>query len=301
MKKFLCFLMLSSLLFAGCQENTGGEPDPREDPPPLPVQIPIRIATGIASRATDTAFDAGDVVGLYVVSHSDGTALMDSGNHVNNLSFTFDGSQWKSSSDVFWVDQQSPADFYCYYPYRSDLSQVKAIPVEVLQDQTSEVGYRAGDFLWGKRTDVAPTSSPVELQVHHLMSNLLVYLEPGRGYNPTDSFLDTIESVRICGTRTHGSVDLSTGMITATGEPADISPFLEGDHYRAMVVPQTLSSTVLVSLQVDGSTYTLSPSITFEPGKQHKCTLTVNKTSEGINIGIAGWDTDNNDYGGVVN
>ena len=45
----------------------------------------------------------------------------------------------------------------------------------------------------------------------------------------------------------------------------------------------------------------MKQTITFAPNKQHTCTVTVNKTSEGINIGISDWETDGNDYGGTIN
>lgn len=300
MRKLLFLLTLAGVFLAGCQKKPVVEPGTPEDPVTPPAQIPIRLSMGITSRATDTAFDNGDAVGLYVVSRADGATLKDSGNHVDNLSFTYDGSQWKATREVYWKDQQSQADFYCYYPFRNTIAQVKSVPVEVSTQQTTDAGYRSGDILWGTRTNVAPTSEPVQIQVRHLMSNLLVYLEPGNGYDAAQ-LREDLQSIRICGTRTHGSLDLSTGVITATGDPAEIVPLLEDDHYRALIVPQTLSSTALVSLQVAGSTYTLNTTITFEPGKQHKCTLKVNKTSEGIDIGIIGWENDDTDYGGTVN
>ena len=44
---------------------------------------------------TDLAYESGDVVGLYVVN--DGSTLKPSGNHADNLAFSFDGSAWKKT------------------------------------------------------------------------------------------------------------------------------------------------------------------------------------------------------------
>jgi hypothetical protein len=38
--------------------------------------------------------------------------------------------------------------------------------------------------------------------------------------------------------------------------------------------------------------------MTFKAGKQHKFTVTLNKSSNGVNIGIGGWTEDEEDYGG---
>ena len=277
------------LLLGACHDK----PEPAQEVD----RLPIRIATGMDTRVTDTAFDAGDAVGLYVAV---GEALSTSGTHVSNVSFTFDGSAWQSQQELFWKDSETPADFYCYYPYRSSVSDVHAVPVAVSSDQSTAESYAEGDFLWGKRTEVKPTAEPVRIQVSHLMSNLLIFLEPGNGYDAVSLSAD-LQDVRVTGTLLQATVDLADGTVVPTGTAADIRPLQEDSHYRALVVPQTVSGTPLVTFQVAGYTYTFSPDITLLSGKRHKCTLRVNKTSEGIDIGIVGWETDENDYGGSVN
>ena len=279
-----------------CNPSLGAchkKPDPAREAD----RLPIRITTGLDTRATDTAFDTGDAVGLYV---SVGEAISSSGNHVSNTSFTFDGSAWQSEQELFWKDSETPADFYCYYPYRSSIPDVHAVPVAVSSDQSTAAGYAEGDFLWGKRTEVTPTADPVRIQVGHLMSNLLIFLEPGNGYDAVSLSAD-LQDIRVTGTLLHATVDLTDGTVVPTGAAEDIRPFPEDSHYRALVVPQTVSGVPLVSFRVANYTYTFSPNITLLSGKRHKCTLRVNKTSEGIDIGIIGWETDDNDYGGSVN
>ena len=77
-------------------------------------------------------------------------------------------------------------------------------------------------------------------------------------------------------------------------------PKAEADCYRALIVPQGITDSDLIKVSVSGYEYVLRQTITFEANKQHSCTLTVNKTNEGINIGIGGWETDESDYGGSV-
>ena len=65
------------------------------------------------------------------------------------------------------------------------------------------------------------------------------------------------------------------------------------------MMPQTVADgTDLITVTVDGVDYTHSSGITFVANKQHKFTVTVNKTGGGINIGIGGWETDDEDNGG---
>lgn len=297
MKAYHSLFAFLLFLLVGCEEKPLPGPPVVPDPPDKPV--PIRISTFIETRATDAAFEAGDAVGVYVVNR-DGSALSDSGNHADNVSFTFDGSLWKGSREIYWKDASTHADFYCYYPWRASVPEVRKLPVAVPADQSTESGYRSCDILWGRTTDAAPTSEPVSVRMRHAMSNLLVFLEPGNGYDAASLRAD-LESVVVKGVLTQGTLDLSDGSVTASGEPSEIIPLAEDDHYRALILPQTVQDAELVRVEVGGYSFPLRTSIVFQPNRQHRCTLTVNKTSEGIHIGIDSWETDGNDYGGTVN
>ena len=70
--------------------------------------------------------------------------------------------------------------------------------------------------------------------------------------------------------------------------------------YRALIVPQTISETDLLVVNVNGKDYTLKKGHTFEKNKRYTFTVKVNKTSNGINVNIGQWDDDGVDYGGVA-
>ena len=132
------------------------------------------------------------------------------------------------------------------------------------------------------------------------MSNLLVYINPGNGYTAESLREEGIE-LTINNLTPSATLNLETGEVTATGSPADITPYQEGDHFRALVPPQSIADQTLVSLRVGDYTFSAKETITLKSNTQHKVTLTVNKVSEGINIGIGAWESDETDYGGIVN
>ena len=268
--------------------------------PPAPEMIPIQIATTI-TRATDSAFETNDAVGLYVVNRTGSASpvLGNNGNHADNVLFSFDGSRWEAYSPVYWQDGNTHADFYCYFPYRSRITNVNSVPVSVRADQRED-GYKESELLLGTAKDIAPTQDPVGIVTKHVFSNLLIRVKPGNGYTETSLAAD-LTRVTIHSTRTSGLLDLSSGFIEPTGETVDITPAGTAGSYRAMVVPQTLENETLLSLEVGGFVHSLKQTITFLPNRQHICTVTVNRTSEGINIGITGWVEDDTDYGGVIN
>lgn len=300
MNKFLLFFLAGCLFLAGCSKS-GSDEDPTPQPPTPPVEqtkIPISIAAGVWTRATDSAFEQGDKAGIYVVNFNGTSAgsLAAAGNHVDNMRFTYSGS-WTSDTPIYWKDQTTKADFYCYYPHSANIANVSAYPFSVKADQSDEANYKASDFLWGKTAGVAPTSDPVQITVKHAMSNLLIYLKAGNGYKADDL---KQAKITICGMKTDATIDLATGKATATGTAVDMTPKAETDYYRVLVVPQSVTNADLIKVSVGGNEYVLKQTVAFEANKQHTCTLTVAKTGEGINIGIGGWETDENDYGGTI-
>lgn len=284
-------------LLIGCSKGSEGiVPDPV--PPSIESKkIPISISTQI-TRATDTDFERDDKVGLYVVNYNGSTSgtLVSSGNHVDNMRFTYSGS-WTPDEEIFWKDESTKADFYIYYPYTTNISNISALPASVKTNQTTEENYKASDFLWGKTAGIAPTKNAVSMMVKHLTSNIIIKLVPGDGYSVDDLATAKIE---ICGLKTNATVNLTNGEITATGISADITPINETTQYRALVIPQNVTGIDLVRIKIGDNTYLLNQTINLLPNRQYTSTITINRSSQGINIGIGEWEEDDMDYGGTV-
>ena len=79
-------------------------------------KLPIEISVGQQTKANDSQFDVDDKVGIYVVNYTDDVAgtLAVSGNHVDNMDFTYGGNYWTSSEIIYWKDRSTPTDFYAY-------------------------------------------------------------------------------------------------------------------------------------------------------------------------------------------
>lgn len=288
MKK-LTLIIVTLVVLGSCKKT--------EEPAPVPEQelVPIQIATAV-TRATDYAFETGDNVGLFVVNEPKNLQIR--GNHVDNCKFTFDGTKWNAGEETYWLDATTKADFYCYYPYTSSVSSITAFPFQVCQDQSSESGYKASDLMWGKVQGIAPTPDPVMVTVNHSMSCLIVNLKAGTGWNEDD--IKEAE-VTLCGLRTSALVNLADGTVIADGGTAEMKPLPIGAGiFKALVVPQKVSDAELVRIKVGTDSYSLKTTIGLKSGEQHTCTVVINRTGEGINIGIGPWETDDIDYGGLV-
>ena len=290
MKKLALIIVTLAVL---CSCKKAEEPAPA--PEPKPELVPIQIATTV-TRATDYAFETGDNVGLFVVNEPKNLQIR--GNHVDNCKFTFDGTKWSAGKEIYWLDATTKADFYCYYPYTSSVPSITAFPFQVSQDQSSESGYKASDLMWGKVDGVSPTPDPVVITVNHSLSCLIVNLKAGTGWKE-DDIKDA--ELTLCGLKTSALVNLADGTVIADGGTAEMKPLPIGAGiFKALVVPQKVSDAELVRVKVGTNSYSLKTSIDLKSGRQHTCTVVINRTGEGINIGIGPWETDDIDYGGLV-
>lgn len=287
-----------SVSLVSCGKNsTDLKPIPPEpSTPPVEQKISINISTDIATKATETAFEVGDNVGIYVVNVP--SDLVSNGNHVDNMCFNFNGSSWTPDNSIYWADQTTKADFYAYYPYTASISDISAHSFNAQTDQSTENGYKISEFLLGETKNVAPTSESVRITTKHCMSKLVVILKPGTGWKEGD--LDRAEVV-LCGLKTSCNINFASGTVNAIGKESEIKPFkVSNGKFKAMVVPQNISETDLVKIKLDSNEYKLNTSINLIANKQHSCTIIVNRTSEGVNVGIGAWETDETDYGGTV-
>lgn len=292
MKKIVFFAAALAALVS-CHKN-----DIETPITPVDENLKINLSMDLATKVTDTAFESGDEVGIYIVNYVDGVAgsLAALGNHYDNVKHTYSTS-WTPAEEMYWLDKTTKADFYCYYPYGNP-SSVTAYPFAVNADQSTLANYKASDFVWGKASGVSPTSNLVQIATNHVMSNMAIYLEAGDGFTD-ETFAAADVSVAVRNVKTNATVNLTDGTVTATGSTTEVTPYNEGAYYRAVIVPQTVASgSALIVVTVDGTEYTLKKGFTFAGGKQHKFTVTVNKTGNGINIGIGGWETDDEDNGG---
>ena len=276
------------LLMAGC---TTGLEDLRQNASsdaPL-INIDGSIGQIYTTRVDDGGFCDGDQVGLYGVNYTDentkaGT-LLDEDNQVDNARYTFDESSWtwKSQAPVYYKDAETNIDLYAYYPYGNPKS-VTEYAFEVQQDQSGKnanEGYAMSDFLWGKVENVKPSEAKVKIKFNHRMACVNVVLVEGEGFEEAE--FDNLEkNVLVMNTTRSAHINLATGVVTATGKPANEGILMKqnAEGFRAIVVPQTVAAmSPLFSITIDGVEYRFKKDMDFvyEAGKQSKFSIQINK------------------------
>lgn len=277
MKK-IRFVLSALLLLCACEEQNNQEVQPNEDN--LKVNLGFTV-----SKITDSAFEVGDMAGVFM----DGV--------YSNIKLTYD-VRWTPAEQMYWPDKATPQDFYAYAPYVAGALNPASVPFQVKADQSVLANYKASDFVWGMMKNVAPTEDLLSISTKHALANMIIKVAPGDGFTEESLAASTI-SVQVMNVKIAAGINLKTSSITPSGDAVTITPYNTGEYWRALIVPQTVADgTQLISVDINGVAYTLKRGFTFMSGKQSTFTVTVNKTNSGINIGLAGWETDDNDYGG---
>lgn len=297
--KYILLTGLSGTLFS-CVDNKAVIDTPVSPSPPDNVRKEIRISPCLSdSRADESGFEQGDCIGLYVVNHisDQSTELKGNGNYIDNLRFTLSGD-WIPDTPAYWIDDETHADFYIYYPY-SAVADASAYQFSVKADQSSYLNFKASDMIIGKTSDVTPSVSCVNINAHHLMSKVHIVLTPGDGFTQ-ESLKNSDKLVKINGVKINSQIDFRDWSLNPVGITSSITPLQIEDSYQAILIPQTVEECNLISIRIGDREYNLKKSFTFESGKNHKFEIIVNKTSSGLNINVNPWDNDETDNGGIA-
>ena len=280
-------MALSVMAFASCSSDNDVTEVPKsakETPMTFDVQHPSQ------TRATASAFEEGDRIGLYVAEAS--SPLEMSGNLVNNEALTLTAGKWIPSRNLFWDEGQYNA--YAYYPYMK-VESIEDQDIEVATDQSlpgeggSMSPYEASDLLYAQTRGVAASASPVSLTFRHLMSRLTIRLvksEDFEGEMPTDAV------ILIHNTVPTASVDLSAGIVTrkTKGIKRTIKARQESNfQFGAIIVPQRLDNRVpLIEVVMKGVSCLFESKFLFKPGVNHLVNLVIANSPDQVKIEVGG-------------
>lgn len=306
----LYLLAAGAMLLTGCSDDFFGDKTEQHDS--NRIQLSGDIDQLAVTRVNDNGFCNGDVMGVYIVDYEGNKpgTLKVNGNRGDNVRHTFDepNYKWNSAYDLFWKDKHTHIDVYGYYPFANPES-IEDYQFEVQKDQSKATkngemgGYEASDFLWGKVSDVAPTTSVIRLPMAHRMSNARVTLIQGSGFAEGE-WANLEKIVLTANVARKASINLSTGEIKTAGavESTMTIPSRTNDEWRTIVVPQTVAAgTTLFSITIGGVPYkfTKNEAFTYVSGKMMNFGIKVDKqTGSGaykltlVSESITPWEND---------
>lgn len=293
MKKYIV-LAVFALVAMGCErENI--------DNTPVVDDGVMRIkALHPSTRATETSFENGDVIGLYATTYEGEQAmpLQISGNWINNEALTYNGNSWTGRRTFYW--NEGLMDVYGYYPYMEPTNITKhKWAVQTDQSLPATEGalsaYEASDFLWAKAEGVSKEDGSVQLQFKHRCSKVVIKLVKGEKY--TDAFPEDID-VYLYSTVPQALINFTTGIVSKDphGDAQKIKARKVAiDTFELIVVPQSiLEYAPFVEIIMGGISYMTEEIFTYHAGKEYVVSITLENSPQKIEINVGGsvggWD-----------
>ena len=274
--KYCAFILLAAMALPGCQKEVASHAE--QEP------ITFRATAGVFQvKATDTAFETGDAIGLTVgepVSVSNAKLLV-----------TADGIEPQKT--IFWAPEQTDAStFDAYYPFQENVDYSKGFNFCVKPDQSTHALFSASDLM-SAHTQAGPSDGIVELAFTHQLSKLVLAID-----NQLD---EEISEVYVGGIKGRAKVQAGTTP-TAVGQAGTIkacavSPVGSNDTFALVLVPQEASPKLMV-ITASGKqyTYVLPETVRFESGKRYLSSITLSSEVNfgGFSMEVSEW-TDNAD------
>lgn len=293
MKKYIALAALALVAMSCERENI--------DNTPIVDDSVMRIeALHPSTRATETSFENGDVIGLYATTYEGEQAmpLQISGNWINNEALTYNGSSWKGRRTFYW--NEGLMDVYGYYPYMEPTVINKhkwAVQTDQSLPATEDAlsAYEASDFLWAKAEGVSQEDGSVQLQFKHMCSKVVIKLVKGEEY--TDAFPEDID-VYLYSTVPQALINFTTGIVSKDphGDAQKIKARKVAiDTFELIVVPQSiLEYSPFVEIVMGGISYMTEEIFTYHAGKEYIVSITLDNSPQKIEINVGGsvggWD-----------
>lgn len=294
--RYLFLLCILLLVACGSDDNNGDEP--QQPPQPTGERKAVNITTRTEEQNESSQLQAG----LYMVNYRDGQPdeLLPTNNYVNNCLLTWTNDGWITAMPIYWNDNETRADFYAYAPYQTNVLDARHLSFSIQADQRTAEAFTQSDFLWGKVEGQSPSDGNFDLTLSHQLSQLTVTVTAEAGFDEGELKASDV-AVTFGGSKTACTFDLSTGVLVATGDAAEVKLLSNNDlTYKAVLIPQQVPFSNLIQVTWKGNVYTLQNSFLLEGKRQYNLTIKLKKTKTGFDIGIAGWDIIGEDFGGTI-
>ena len=251
----------------------------REEPNPQTEQKVISVATSLYNftKATDTAFEADDAIGIHIVTDN---------TYLDNAKYTYNGTAWKGEQTNYWYkDESVTSNIYAYYPYtNAGAYNAEGYSFTINPDQTTPAGYTASDLMVANTTS-KPTAEAVKLGFKHALSKVVI--------NINSELEETVSNVMFCDVYGTAQVSLDGTTATASGSKGDIKALnIKDNMWQLIIVPQAEVSPRLIITTSAQKQYTfdIESATTFAGGKVS--TATISLTNESISTSFTTEVTD---------
>lgn len=211
-----------------------------------PITFSIKMEKA-STKATNTAFEKGDKMGLFATTSS---GSIKGKRYINNMTLEYtEGSTLVPEKTVFYPEGDVALNFISYYPYQTEgvAAGTSFLPVSVQIDQSNEKHRSQSDFLVAKAQGITNKSKAVTLEFQHKLSKLIISLTPDAD-NSANDLLKADPRIIATGLKTSAIYNLEDGSfsnlegtqdIIAAGKWTVKDNKLTGKEF--IIIPQTIN------------------------------------------------------------
>ena len=294
MTKFFALALLAGAMVSCSTEDTA--PSTQND------KVAVQFTGGISvnTRAAGVAWADGDKIGIFMTGANQPLSADAIKEGVDNVCYQSNGSiafSPISGGKTIFFPIDGDVDFYSYYPHTTVSDYKVALNVA---DQTSQ---EAIDFMYAQTKGCHKSIPQVELKFNHMLSNLVLNVQPGNGLTEDD--LNKLK-VTIKDQNTTATFNLADGVISGEGNPANIQmkTVKVGKKYEAILLP-TKSTTREIEFDLDNghdAPFVWTMATDLKGGNLYNYT-TVKLTRTGVKLSgtIKPWNEVKNDNENIAN
>lgn len=233
MKKTLLVSLTFGLLLSGCND---------EDSLGTSEGTGVRFTSYmVESRATDTAWEAGDEIGVYMKPDAATEFQKVNVKYTNNAENV---NTFTSEAPITYTGNENTVSFMAVYPF-SSLVTDGTYEFTLDNEELAE-----NDIMYASTASVEAGTQDVTLEFKHKLTKIVLQLKDENGNSVTGA------SITINKQRVNGTLDVATGNVSATDDYTSTLQFAGSDGtYEAIVIPDEGREGRSVLIEVDEKKY----------------------------------------------
>lgn len=247
----------------------------------------------------------GATVGIFAYQTS-GNPLTNAVNNPHEVAYyTTDDDQTRAKLNptdkkIAWPsnDSEDPVNVRAYAPHQAGNAALEELTFTVSDDQSTEDGYIASDFLYASVNGCKAVNGGVNLMFDHLFTKVVFYL-----YEGNSSVVLEGATVKLNNVAKTAQINLASGSIKSTSNKGDITIHTfpadqSSDYVCSAIFPahNFAAAKFMTITDVNGKEYTVSlGNKTFAPGKVYTYGVNVKTAMEIYPTAITNWQEGHGD------
>ena len=225
-KLFALALLAGAMISCSTDDTASSTPNGK-------VAVQFTGGINVNTRAAGVAWADGDKIGIFMIEAGKTLSADVIKEGVDNVCYQSNGSiafSPISGGKTIFFPIDGDVDFYSYYPQTTVNNYKVALN---MGDQKSQ---EAIDFMYAKTTGCNKANPQVDLKFNHMLSKLILNVQPGNGLTQDD--LNNL-TVTIKDQNTTATFNLADGVISGEGNPDNIQmkAVQVGKIYEAILLP----------------------------------------------------------------